>query len=212
MADDGGRVEAPSRAESEGARHFRLAAPDNWFTLDLDPATYRSNIRAMIDERIREGPEHAEAREELFDLMERFTSDAIENGAIQAFLLSGVIGERPVAASLMCTLAPTPEPPVLHDVASGLRRAAGRGTQNHHDIVQVELPAGPAVRTRGRRTGEVPVGSAGSPIEVESLQYVLAVPGRDALLLLNFSTPDIMLSDTYVELFDAMAATLSWEY
>lgn len=188
-----------------------MAAPDNWFTLDLDPATYRSNIRVMIEERVGAGPEHAEAREELFDLMERFTSDAIENGAVQAFLLSGAIGGRPVAASLMCTLAPTPEAPVLHDVAAGLRRAAG-GQAKHHDIAEVELPAGPAVRTRSRQTADLPIAPGGSPIDVETLQYVVTVPGRDALLLLNFSTPDIKLSDTYVELFDAMAATLSWEY
>ena len=199
-----------SERSSAAAQHFRIGAPANWFTVDLDPATYRRTIRTLIEERLGTGPEYEDARRELFDLIQRFTSDAIEQGAVQAFLLSDKIGERPMAASLMCTVTQTPGPPILDDVAAGLRRSMERQARAS-DVTRVELPAGSAVRVRARRTADLP-GDPGPGIQVETLQYFLVIPGREALLLLSFSTPDIAIGDAFVELFDVIAQSLSWEY
>lgn len=190
------------------AGRFRLAAPANWFTLDLDRRTYRDNIEALIQQRLGSGPDHERARRDLFALMERFTSDAIDQGAVQAFLLSDQIGERPLAASLICTVTSTPDTPVIEDVAAGLRSASRRG--GHSEIKIVELGDALAVRARGRRKAALPDASAPT-VEVETMQYFVAVPGRDALLILSFSTPDLALAEPYAELFDAMASSLTWE-
>ena len=196
--------EAPSL---EVANEFRIAAPANWFRLDLDPRTYRANIRKMIDQRLGSGPDYEDSRRELFELLERFTSAAIAQGAVQAFLLSDRIGDRPMAASLVCTVTATPGMPVLDDVAAGLRAAARRGA--YSEVKIVELPAGLCVRTLSRRKADLPDTSAPT-VEVETVQHFFVVPGRDALLLLSFSTPDLALSDAFGELFDAMAASLTW--
>ena len=208
MAEPLGNTGSVATDAREVAQRFRIAAPANWFTLDLNPTTYRENITSLIEQRLGSGPEHEQARRDLFELLDRFTSDAIDQGAIQAFLLSDKIGDRPLAASLVCTVAATPETPVLDDIAAGMRSAAKRGS--HSEVKIVELPSGLAVRTRGRRKAHVPIDSTPA-IEVEMVQYFLAVPGRDALLLLSFSTPDLVIVGAIVELFDAMAASLSWE-
>jgi hypothetical protein len=42
------------------------------------------------------------------------------------------------------------------------------------------------------------------------LDYQLPVPGTEAHLLLTFSTPLVEIADAMVELFDAVAASLTW--
>jgi hypothetical protein len=80
----------------------------------------------------------------------------------------------------------------------------------------VELPAATAVRVR-RETGQpdrpAPAGASGDPDEVLpsiTLDYQLPVPATEAHLLLTFSTPLIQIGDAMVELFDAVAGSLTW--
>jgi hypothetical protein len=70
-----------------------------------------------------------------------------------------------------------------------------------------DLGAGPAVRVRRRL--EAPIGGL-EKVGIENLQYIVVLPDLARLALLDFSTPTIGLADPFVELFDAIAATLTW--
>jgi len=205
MSDD----TAPSSGATTEVQDFRLAVPANWLTVDLDARTSRRSIARLVEERAGSHPETAESRRQLTQMLQTAAEDAIEQGAVYAAILSTVIAERPVSASLICTVTTSPEPVEVDQVASELRRPH-TSPSVPLEVEVVDLPVGRAVRTRGRRIGEMPAPVL-RRVEVESLQYFVPVPGAKRLLLLSFSTPNLPIADALVELFDAIAATLRWE-
>jgi len=71
-----------------------------------------------------------------------------------------------------------------------------------------QLPVGPAVRVRRRRS--VAVEDGANPSDVEIVQwYSLHETGR-RLATMTFSTPNVGLADEFGEVFDLIAATLRW--
>ncbi len=191
-------------------KDFRVATPNNWFSLNLDPRSMQRSITRLVEARVAPGPEFEGARRELTEVLRNVAADAAEQGAVHAFMLSDVIAGRPVSASLTCTLTTTAEEPDLEDVSRQLRHAA-KGRLRGAEVTVIDLPAGSAVRSRERRIDDVPEPIA-RRVEVESLQYFVRVPDTNALLLLSFSTPNLPIADALVELFDAIAGSLEWEY
>src|SRR4051812_26590981 len=84
---------------------LRLATPANWFDLDLNPGTSAESIARLVEDRVGGGPEQAENRRELVGMLRKATADAREQQAIFASILSDVIEGRPVAASVIVSLA-----------------------------------------------------------------------------------------------------------
>jgi hypothetical protein len=195
-----------------GTVEIRVMTPASWIDLDLDPATRAESIDRLLDERAAAGGIDVDPaqRAELAGLLERTAADAQAKGGIFASVFSDVFEGRPVSATLIVSLVAGEggEPGEEVDragLAADLREVLADGAQS--EVVQ--LPAGPAVRTRGHI--EVPVGPAGSrTFTVESIQYFVPLPGATHLVLLSFSTPILALADAFAELFDAIAGTLSW--
>jgi hypothetical protein len=196
-------------------RDLRIATPANWFDLDLKPSTSAESIVRLVDERVGGGAEQADNRRELVRILRKATVDAREQQAVFASVLSDVIEGRPVAGSVIVSLAAdgTPAPgdakARVEDLQVRLAQPggaiAGAATETR------ELIAGWALRARRRMTVEPP-GLEGHPVEVESLQYFVPLPGSTDLVLLSFSTPNLGLADPMVELFDAMAESLQWRW
>lgn len=202
-------------AEGDAGRpRFRLATPADWTDLDLAPATRRRSADRLVG--LLAGPDAGASavRDEVTSLLLGAAEDAAAHGAFFASLLSDVVEGHPVSASLVVSLrsdAGDGEAGDLDALAEQLRLRPGPGAAAPQTAV-VRLPAGPAVRLRSRATARAGgTGGGAGRIEVESLQYFVPVPGGGDLLALSFSTPNLALADSFVELFDAMAESLSWE-
>jgi hypothetical protein len=126
-----------------------------------------------------------------------------------------VIEGRPVAASVIVSLArdgsPAPGDAKARVTALESRLAQPRGPIAGAATATKELRAGWSLRAR-RRTSIEPPGLEGHPVEVESVQYFVPLPGSTDLVLLSFSTPNLGLAEPMVELFDAIAESLQWRW
>jgi hypothetical protein len=194
-------------------RDVRVATPDTWFDLDLDPKTSARSIAWLVEERAGRNGKQVPTRWQLTAMLEKATADARSHGAIFASVFSDVIEHRPVAALLIISLAND------HAVVAGagetraqaIAGVLGRpgGPADGAEIRVVELPAGWAVRSRYRAAVD-PEGLEGYPVEVENLQYFTLIPSTTNLLLLSFATPNVGVADAMVELFDGVAESMRW--
>lgn len=201
-----------AEATARAPRDVRVATPANWFDLDLEPTTSEASIERLVRLRAGDGPEQAEARRQLADLLRRATTDAAAQGAVFASLLSDVIEGRPLAASLVVSVTPAPEEGDgnLQVLVERLRRSTGsEGGMARVEVV--DLPAGAAVRLRRQMLAEAD-GAGAEGAVVETVQYFVPVPATASLLVLTFSTPNLPLAEAFVELFDTMAQTLHWRW
>jgi hypothetical protein len=185
---------------------YRLLLPDGWFRILLDPPEQRDKAVDALVERQFQGIDNAPHLKEDFrkDLRRR-AAKAHRSGGIELYLSLQEIGPFTIPASLLVTLAPLrhPAPLPLEALAETLSTADG-GT-----VTIEELPSGQAVRIRRlvRQPGEEDPQRAHNSL---SLEYHVPVPGTAAFLLLTFSTPLEPIADAMAELFDAIAASLTW--
>jgi hypothetical protein len=187
---------------------FRLSLPVSWAELDLNPATRTEAISKIVAERGEAGTQLGLSRGQLTDLLESLAVQAQAKNGVYAAFYSDVMEGAPVSASLVVSVVPAsggapPEGTDPVDVARVLRQMFPAEV----DTELRELGAGPAVRVR--RRFEAPIGGL-EKVGIENLQYVVVLPDLVRLALLDFSTPTIGLADPFVELFDAIAATLTW--
>ncbi|MFJ6084353.1 hypothetical protein ACIQI8_23410 [Streptomyces sp. NPDC092369] len=205
----------PNEGSAPGAAppaDYRLLLPDGWFRVRIDPDGRERSVDALVDRQF-EGVDNAphlkrQARESLLAQ----AVAAYRGGGIELYLSLQQAGPLTIPASLLITLVP-PFPdgslPTATDLTTRLS-ADGEG-----EVSVVELPAGTAVRVR-RASGPdrpAPTRAPGSPDEALAsitLDYQLPVPATGAHLLLTFSTPLIQIGDAMVELFDAVAGSLTW--
>ncbi|MFM9640959.1 hypothetical protein ACKI1X_30340 [Streptomyces turgidiscabies] len=140
---------------------------------------------------------------------------AFDEGGIELYLSLQQAGPFTVPASLLIALGLPPQGrrlPALDEIAGGL---AAEGNDSR-EVSVVELPAGPALRVREEfnpARDRPPVGAekeAEYALPSVTLDYQVQVPRAEAILLLTFSTPLVQIADAMVDLFDAVAGSLSW--
>jgi hypothetical protein len=187
---------------------FRLSLPVAWVELDLNPATRAEAIAKIVAERGEAGTQLGLSRGQLTDLLESLAVQAQAKNGVYAAFYSDVMEGAPVSASLVVSVVPASGggPPAGTDPVD-VARVLRQMFPAEVDTELMELGAGPAVRVR--RRFEAPIGGL-EKVGIENLQYVVVLPDLVRLALLDFSTPTIGLADPFVELFDAIAATLTW--
>lgn len=204
----------PGMAESNpDTVEIRVTTPAPWIDLDLDPTTRAASIERALDERAAASGTQLDTgqRAELTVLLERTAADAEAKGAIFASIFSDVMEGRPVSATLIVTLLAGEEGEAAQALPDRAGLVAGLREVLADDAATelLELPAGPAVRARRRI--DVPLDPPdGRHFTLESVQYFVPLPGAEHLVLLSFSTPTVAMANAFVELFDAIAGTLSW--
>ena len=187
---------------------FRLSLPVSWVELDLNPRTRPEAIAKIVAERGEVGSQLGLSHQQLTDLLESLAAQAEASNGVYAAFYSDVMEGAPVSASLLVSVVP----------ASGGAPPPGTDPRDVARVLQQMFPAdadtelrglgaGPAVRVRRRL--EAPVAGLAN-VPMENLQYVVVLPDLTRLALLQFSTPTVGLADPFVELFDAIAATLTW--
>lgn len=179
---------------------YRLTVPEGWWAIDLDPARAGADVAALVEHQWRGVDDapllKAEARASLL----REAQDAADVGGLQLFLSVGTLGGIPLSASLLVSGLPLGSPDELTALAQQAR-ARGR------DVTQVDLPAGPALRTLWRQP---PGDDDSSGLVTTCLDVHVAVPRAPRVLAMQFRTPMEPLADVLVEVFDAIAGTLRW--
>ncbi|MET8447746.1 hypothetical protein [Streptomyces sp. NPDC005209] len=185
---------------------YRLLLPDGWFRILLDPPEQRDKAVDALVERQFHGIDNApHLKEDLRKDLRRRAAKAHRSGGIELYLSLQEIGPFTIPASLLVTLAPLRHAaPLPLDALAETLSAADGGTASVE-----ELPSGPAVRVRRliRQPGEEDARQVHHSL---SLEYHVPVPGTAAFLLLTFSTPLEQIADAMAELFDAIAASLTW--
>ncbi|MFK0109183.1 hypothetical protein [Streptomyces sp. NPDC091217] len=192
---------------------YRLLLPDGWFRVRIDPEGRERSVDALVDRKF-EGIDNApHLKRQLRDELLAQAVAAYRDGGIELYLSLQQAGPLTIPASLLITLL-RPAPGTALPDATELAGRLSAGMDAETTVA--ELAAGPAVRVR-RVTGQpdtpAPAGAPGSTDEVlpsVTVDYQLPVPGTTAHLLLTFSTPLLQIADAMVELFDAVAGSLTW--
>ncbi|MER6532665.1 hypothetical protein ABT215_02350 [Streptomyces sp900105755] len=222
MRDDTGRTDDPgatvtanvgSTRNLASPADYRLLLPDGWFRVRIDPEGREGSVDALVDRQFVGVDNAPHLKRQLRDELLAQATAAYRDGGIELYLSLQQAGPLTIPASLLITLL-RPEPGTAQPHPAEL---AGRlSADMAADATVLELAAGTAVRVR-RATGQpgtpAPAGAPGSVDEAlpsVTVDYQLPVPGTTAHLLLTFSTPLLQIADAMVELFDAVAGSLTW--
>ncbi|MEU2334898.1 hypothetical protein ABZ608_15130 [Streptomyces sp. NPDC013172] len=202
-------TDGTARTATAPPSDYRLAVPEEWERIVLDPERWPYRIDKVVKRGLRRTHATPQLEAALAERMREQAEAAHANGGVEMYVMNQVLGQVPVSAGLVVTLmrpAPGTEAGDLGDIARSL---ALRTTAETADVALVDLPAGPAVRHRylRRPAADDP---DGNKLAVTHLDVYLAVPNGDQRLLLSFSTPMEPLADALVGLFDAVARTLQW--
>ena len=192
---------------------YRLLLPDGWFRVRIDPKGRARSIDALVDRKF-EGVDNApHLKRQLRDELLAQATAAYQDGGIELYLSLQQAGPLTIPASLLITLVrPAPGTAPLDPTELARRLSADPDAE----ATVTELAAGTTLRVR-RLTGQpdtpAPAGAPGSADEAlpsVTVDYQVPVPGTAARLLLTFSTPLVQIADAMVELFDAVAGSLTW--
>jgi hypothetical protein len=193
---------------------FRLDLPDEFTSLDLDPATSDASIERLLDERTAARPAAARHRARARQVLQRVVAEHREAGVLLASYLAGA--------------GPSPGEMVGASLTLAWRRFAGgidlTGLETYfrdddpapgedvatRDVRRVPLPYGEAVRVVNRQLTPLPLTSRRQ--EVVVVQHLLPAPDPAAqwLAVLTASTPDLDGQDDLVGFAGRVAATLEF--
>lgn len=178
-----------------------LMAPEDWFDIDIDPATSERSIRELC-ERQAEGTDVDPAvRAELEATLRFVSARCAELGAVAAMGFAEVIDEEPyfLTASLTIAIVDTDAAVSVSDIE---RELGARG----YELAAVALPAGPAMVATGTSMESMP--GVDEQIEVYSQRYYLPLGDDGGIAVLSFTTPTMPLVEEFAELFEVIAETL----
>ena len=199
-------------AEQRVPTRFTLATPTDWYRIPLVPEDARErSVRALVDRTFPSRDEHAENRQEMRELFRNIAEDGARRDGVELYISTQSVLGVPLPASLLVAVVPPEDDDRrLHPHWLAAAMAEERPDT---EVAVVRLPAGEVVRQRRLASGREVV-DLGVPEghRVTALDFYVPVPGSTAYLLLTFSTPVPELADAMVELFDAVARSLTWSY
>jgi hypothetical protein len=187
---------------------YRLAVPEGWERIVLDPDRWPHRIDKLVNRSLRRTKAGPQLKAAVAERLCAQAEAAHANGGVEMYVVNQLVGQVPVSAGLVVTVA-HPEPGTaagdLADVALSLAARA----PSDDEVTTIELPAGPAVRHLYRRhpAADDP---DGNKLLVTHLDVYLGVPHSEQRLLLSFSTPMEPLAEALIGLFDSIARTLQW--
>ncbi|MEV8114090.1 hypothetical protein AB0O69_04270 [Streptomyces xiamenensis] len=197
----------PQETSTGAPDDYRLLLPEGWYRIPLEPERCVRSVDVLVERQFK-GVDDAphlkkRVRDELLDQADK----AIQNGGIEMYLSLIQVGPVPASASLIVTFIGSGPPATdLESVAADIQHSGAAGTE----AAVVELPCGPAVRARSRAE----IGrdeSSGEVLSSTAVDYYLPIPHSQAFLLLSFSTPLEAIAEAMVGLFDAVAASFTWQ-
>jgi hypothetical protein len=193
---------------------FRLNVPDEFTSLDLDPATSDAYIEALLDERAANVPGAARQRGRARQVLQRIVADHREAGVFLASFLVGT-GSSPgemIGASLTLAWRRFSGGIDLDGLETYFRDddpAPGEDVELR-DVRRIEHPYGETVRVVNRQQVPVPLTSRRQEVVVVQHMVPAPAPADEWLAVLTFSTPDVAGQDEFVELVGRVAGSLEF--
>lgn len=197
---------------------YQLLLPEGWFRVHIEPERRQQSVDALVERQFKGIDNAPQLKAQLRQEMTGQAARAFDEGGIELYLSLQQAGPFTVPASLLVALGLPPQGgrlPALDDIAARLAAEA----KDSQEVSVVELPAGPALRireeydpARDRQAVKAVKTEKDADYALPSvtLDYQVQVPRAEAILLLTFSTPLIQIADAMVDLFDAVAGSLSW--
>lgn len=194
---------------------YQLLLPEGWFRVHIAPERREQSVDALVERQFKGIDDAPQIKAQVRQEMIGQATKAFEEGGIELYLSLQQAGPFTVPASLLVALGLPPRGgrlPSLNNLADGLA-AEGKDSRK---VSVVELAAGPALRVREEydpaRDGAAVKAETGTDYALPSvtLDYQVQIPRAEAILLLTFSTPLVQIADAMVDLFDAVAGSLTW--
>jgi hypothetical protein len=200
---------------------YDLLLPPGWSRVPLNRPGARRFVRRMVEVRAGDQPRdtvtpvRVALERELLSVVDR----AVDAGAVDLFMVAEQRHGKPVAATLTVTYVPIPGCAGASDL--DLTELAVRLRDPGTETGVTTLACGPAVRTVRVLAGPsvpdaLPADSPGAgqeSLDVVVVDYVVPVPySAGTQMLLTFSSPNLVVQDAMVGLFDAIASTLRWTW
>jgi hypothetical protein len=196
------------------AVRYRLTTPATWRSVDVgrlvggDDASLDGAMGAVGLARFPGGQP---------DDVHRLTRDTLRAagsaGALELYVFQQTVDDRSVSSSLLTSVREAISEQDHDDLdllAMRVRVAAAGQQETMDDLSVTALPhAGDALRIERRRW--VPLGEGARSVETHELQYLVPVPGVKAVLVLTFSTPNPTVAPAFRRLWDAVAATITFD-
>ncbi len=191
---------------------FSISVPDTWFEVDLNPATWRASIDALVRERTRGVPELAANRAAISRLLRNAASDAAAGGALFCGVMAEAVEGAGLSASMTVSLLPAPDgdrtagvTPLM--IISTLSEKVARSQDDTWTTVAlVDLPyVGQTARSYGVEDVSLP--DQAGWIRTTMMQTFIPIPQSDQVALVSCSSPNLVLVDALHDLFDAVTST-----
>lgn len=186
---------------------WQLLVPPGWTSLPVEDAEAgRAAARRLVDRALRGQPRDAvvRLRRSLLEQLRGALGSAREAGADQVWVQAELVRGLPVSASLLVARVPAPHADAVHSALHPLLTAAAGVVVSD----ATTLAGLPALRRRRDWVGPLPGADGGPEVPQTAVDYVLALPDDDELLLLSFGTLTPQVREELVLLFDAVAGTL----
>jgi hypothetical protein len=191
-------------AQAPPPRDYRIATPEGWERVVLNPETWDDVIARIVDKQFKGRDNAPHIKAQIRDSLRRQAADALANGGLELYLSLMNVGGMPLPGSLVVTFIPPrgQTPPPLENLAMAY---AAQG----ENVRMITLPAGPALRRKWQENPD-PSRQIGNTRPISHLDIQLAVPYSEAFLVLSFSTPMVEIAEALDGLFESIASTLRW--
>lgn len=193
---------------------FRFDVPDEFTSLDLDPATSDAAIERLLDERSASVPGAARQRARARQVLQRVVAEHREAGVFLASFLAarGASPGEMIGASLTLAWRRFAGGIDLDGLETFFREddpAPGEDLALR-EVTRVDHPYGETVRVLNRQ--EVPLPLTSRRQEVVVVQHLVPAPppAEEWLAVLTFSTPDVTGTVEFAELAGRVAGTLEF--
>ena len=190
---------------------FTLRLPESWLEFDIWRATRTKDLPRLLDARIEQDPELTRHRGVLLKALRQAATDAERQGAVFcAAMLDPVEDAGMLVATVMVFHtdgAADPAnnaPEVIASQVSAVSQADG--APQWRRVAMVEIPAGRAVRVQGVET----VALGARALDCVVMQTLVPVPEGRGVLNVVLTSPQVELTESLLDLFDAISSTLTW--
>jgi len=197
-----GKTDGGTDGGNDEENVFGLITPEDWFRIPLLPEERRAaSVSALIKRQFAGVDDQPVLRRQAEEQLLGAAEAGVAQGGVVLYLSFLEAAGIPLSASLLISR--------VHQRFDTLDAVSALRDKGEAALVQLPGAGRAARRRRSERTRESR--RLGTEFADTIVEYFVAVPDRDEVLMLTFSTPLEPIADSMVELFDAVAGTLRWQ-
>lgn len=188
-----------SAGQPDQVSGIAVTIPALWHRVDLDARSRVTSLAELVERAVGDAAELVDVRREITATLRAFARDAAETGAVYSALLTDVVEDNLVQASLLIHVT---DLGAHEDLAVALQGLAEDAT-----VDSGELTIGPTARLS--TIGSTEVRGVETPLLI--VQYAVRVPGRDSALVFSFSSLNVDSGAAMARMFDWIARATRWQ-